>query len=160
MLVCMISCRKRLFLFSLLLVSVSSCSEVSPSGFWLGFHPDNIVDEHSDQGPWGGVRKIKWTIDAHQPVTESELLAFAVKNDWKLIRKLVLIDRITPTDSDYSWDVIKEAIEDWPKARTIYMFETDWVAVEPGNARETQINGFVIMNAEGTRLGMFHRWGE
>ena len=46
------------------------------------------------------------------------------------------------------------------KDLTIYKFKTDWIAVKPGNETETDINGFVVLNSERTKLTVYQLWGE
>ena len=42
----------------------------------------------------------------------------------------------------------------------VFIFETTWLAVEPGNTRETLENGFAVINSNGTELNIYHFWGE
>lgn len=65
-------------------------------------------------------------------------------------------------NDDYSRDILKDEI--LPKLKKhdnrIFVFKTNWLAIEPGNTRETTENGFGVLNSDGTELKVFHLWGE
>lgn len=143
--------------------------EIMPAGFWTGFHKDLIITKNSDQGPWGGRREISWKSGTIHTFTDKELIEFAEKNDWKLLDSISVFAK-TSTESSfsklrndgYSRDILKEII--LPKMKTtdirIFIFETTWLAVEPGNTRETFQNGFAVLSSDGTELKIYHLWGE
>ena len=67
-----------------------------------------------------------------------------------------------PYSDDYSLTILNEHILPKLKAKDnkIYVFSTTWVAVEPGNARDSFANGFAVLNSDGTTLKIFFEWGE
>ncbi len=157
-----------LTIFSLT-VLVTSCNKTTPAGFWTDFHKDLLLTKNSDQGPWGGHREIYWKSETNNSFTDKELIEFADKNDWQLVDSISFsADSITKNsfsklkNDDYSLDILKETV--LPKLKTknnrIFIFKTTWLAVEPGNARETYENGFAVLNSDGTELKVYHLWGE
>ncbi|BDD06502.1 hypothetical protein AUTU_39850 (plasmid) [Aureibacter tunicatorum] len=52
----------RFYGFCLLMLNIvfASCDKQMPAGFWKEFKPNLIVNEYSDQGPYGGKRVISW----------------------------------------------------------------------------------------------------
>jgi hypothetical protein len=141
---------------------------LTPAGFWNNFHRSSILTKDSDQGPWGGHRILTWKTETKNTFTDHELIEFTDKNDWKLLDSISLLTEDLNAISfsklkidDLSQDILNEII--LPKINTkdckIFIFETTWLYVEPGNARETFQNGFVVMNLDGTELNLFHHWG-
>ena len=152
-----------------LAVLATSCNKTSPAGFWTTFHKDLIAVNKSDQGPWGGHRELKWKAEMKGTFTELELIEFSKNNDWELIDSIkISIDTMTSKsfsdlkNDDYSLYIIKDKIipELSLKDNKIFIFKTTWLAVEPGNTRETFENGFAILNSDNTELKIFHFWGE
>ena len=152
-----------------LTVLVTSCNKTTPAGFWTNFHKDLILSKNNDQGPWGGYREIYWKSEAENTFSDNELVDFAEMNDWQIIDSTSFsADTLTGTSFSklkndvYSLDILKESILSnlKPKDNKIFIFKTTWLAVEPGNTRETFANGFVILNSDGTELKMYHLWGE
>ena len=152
-----------------LTVLVTSCNQTTPAGFWKDFHKDLILTKNSEQGSWGGQREINWKSKFTNTFTDNELIEFAYKNDWKLIDSISFsADTLTKKcfstlkNDDYSLDILNESI--LPKLKTtdnkIFIFKTTWLAVEPGNSRETFENGFAVLNSDGTELKVYHLWGE
>ncbi len=152
-----------------MIVLVTSCNKTTPASFWKGFHKDLTLTKNSDQGPWGGHREINWKSEYTNTFTDKELIEFADKNDWKLLDSISFsADTLTKKslstlkNDDYSLDILNEII--LPKLKTndnrIFIFKTTWLAVEPGNARETFENGFAVLNSDGTELKVYHLWGE
>ncbi len=128
-----------------------------------------MLTKASDQGPWGGHREINWKSEAKNTFTDTELIEFAAINDWNLLDSVSFsADNLTKNifsklkNDDYSLDILNESI--LPKLKTkdnkIFIFKTTWLAVEPGNARETFDNGFAVLNSDRTELTIYHLWGE
>lgn len=149
----------------LLSVLLTGCSKLTPSGFWTDYHSDSIVRKFSDQGPWGGVRNIIWESDTSISSTK-ELLDFASQNDWDLTNKISF-----PSDKerlhnfnidDYSIYLLEEhVVSNWKDQDfEVFIFRTGWVAIEPGNIRETEKNGFLVINSDRSKIEVFHLWGE
>jgi hypothetical protein len=152
-----------------LTVLVTACSKTTPAGFWTNFRKDLILSKNSDQGPWGGHREITWKSEVKNTFNDNELIEYAEKNDWKIIDSIsFLTDTLTKNsfiklkNDDYSLDILKERVLSKlkPKDNKIFIFKTTWLAVEPGNTRETFENGFAILNSDGTELQIYHLWGE
>ena len=152
-----------------LIVLITSCNKATPAGFWTDFHKDLILTKNSDQGPWGGHREINWKSEANNTFTDKELIEFAENNDWELIDSFSFsTDTLTKSsfsklkNDAYSLDLLNESI--LPRLKTndnrIFIFKTTWLAVEPGNTRETFENGFAVLNSDGTELKVYHLWGE
>jgi hypothetical protein len=152
-----------------LIVLITSCNKATPAGFWTDFHKDLILTKNSDQGPWGGHREINWKSEANNTFTDKELIEFSENNDWELIDSISFsTDTLTKSsfsklkNDAYSLDILNESI--LPRLKTndnrIFIFKTTWLAVEPGNTRETFENGFAVLNSDGTELKVYHLWGE
>jgi hypothetical protein len=153
---------------ALILLSVvsPSCSRM-PAAFWKNYHPELILEKSSDQGPWGGVRKIVWKSETANTFTAKQLIDYAAQNGWQLADSLILIGGsleipANASGTDYSLSILQEEALQLLNATTcrIFLFKTGWIAVEPGNARDTEITGFLVLNPNGDELAMFHRWGE
>lgn len=146
-----------------------SCSKITPAGFWTNFHQELIATKNSDQGPWGGHREIHWKSENTNTFSSKELIDFATKNDWKLTDSISFSADTQSRNSivelkidEYSLDIFKDRV--LPKLKSkdnkLFVFKTTWLAVEPGNARETFENGFAVLNSNGTELNVYHLWGE
>jgi hypothetical protein len=147
-------------------IALPSCSWM-PAAFWEKYRPELILEKNSDQGPWGGVRKIVWKSEKPAVFTAEQLIDYAAQNGWQLVDSLSLIDGSLemPADAsgtDYSFSILQREALHLLNATTcrIFLFKTGWIAVEPGNARDTEVNGFLVLNSDGAELAMFHRWGE
>ena len=160
---------KYLLTFFCLAALITSCNKTAPAGFWTDFHKDLMLTKNSDQGPWGGHREINWKSEANNTFTDKELIEFAENNDWELIDSFSFsTDTLTKSsfsklkNDAYSLDILNESI--LPRLKTndnrIFIFKTTWLAVEPGNTRETFENGFAVLNSDGTELKVCHLWGE
>lgn len=145
-----------------------SCGRARPAGFWANFHKDLLIVNTSDHGPWGGYSTWLWKSDT-TTFTDAAVIDFAKKNGWTIADSLALLaDTINSTNlpalkvDAYSVDLLKSTVIPRlePGDCTIIIFKTSWLAVEPGNARETFVNGFAVLNVAGTRLKMYHQWGE
>jgi hypothetical protein len=152
-----------------LIVLTTACSEKTPASFWTNYQKNLIKSKTSDQGPWGGHREIYWKSETANTFTEIELIEFAKKNYWKLIDSISFsADTLTQNSflklksDDYSLDILKDRVLTKLKSNDnrVFVFKTTWLAVEPGNTRETFENGFAILNSDGTELKIYHLWGE
>lgn len=148
-------------------VCLTSCSKTTPAGFWTNFYEDLMITKNSDQGPWGGHREIHWRSKNEKTFNLEEIIDFASKNGWQLTDSLIYANNsLSPLtkypETDYSFDILRETVLKQIASDKIYIFvfTTGWTAVEPGNARDTEKNGFVIINSKGTQLMVYHLWGE
>lgn len=160
---------KHILTFLCLNIFLTSCNKTTPAGFWTDFHKDLIVTKESDQGPWGGQKKINWKSKNKKAFSNNELIEFAEKNGWKFIDSIsfsvdtLIKDRLSKLKiDDYSQGILFDSVlkKCESKNNKILVFKTTWLKVEPGNTRETFENGFAILNSDGTELIVFHIWGE
>jgi len=152
-------------LFALyLLILFSSCKKLTPAGFWLNYKSDFIKNRISDQGPWGGTRAINWIANNPGTFNNDEVLKFAAKNGWKLTGTLYITEAQLKSWVDLNKPIFHLPYQTLPRwiyvDMTVYKFKTGWVAVEPGNARSTEENGYVAINKNGTLMSVYHVWGE
>jgi hypothetical protein len=163
-----IELKSKIYFFASILIGiVMSCSRVTPAGFWTNFHYDLINKKDSDQGPWGGYREIHWKSKERKTFTSEEVIDFAKQNDWQITDSLNYTNNILEpltnyNKTDYSADILENTFLKKINSphNNVFVFKTGWVAVEPGNAKETEKNGFVTINSDGTELIIYHSWGE
>ena len=147
----------------------TSCNKTTPAGFWTNFQNNHIKENNSNQGPWGGHTEVFWKGDTQNTFSDFKLIEYAQKNNWKLVDSISFsVDSIADNDftklkiDDYSLTILKKNIQLNAASNDykVFIFKTNWLAVEPGNARETFENGFAIINSNGTELSIYHLWGE
>lgn len=164
---------KQLFLLILAVVFVS-CNKLTPAGFWKSFDSDHIIKSSSDQGPWGGHRTITWKNQANI-YNSADIIRFAERNGWKLL-DMKTIDTIanrnvsiknesnkSPENADlaiYGGNTeanlsFSDCVND---GCTLYEFDSGWTRVEEGETISAK--GYILINANKTRMTMFHSWGE
>jgi hypothetical protein len=152
-----------------LIVLMTSCNKFLPAGFWISYKTELITSKESNQGPWGGHRLLKWRSKELKSFTSQSMLDYAYKNGWILTDSIVLtkdsvnylVNKDT-IDKDYSDYLLKRYILLYMDKSNFsaYRFKTGWNAIEPGNTRETEKNGFVMINYNGTEMIVYHLWGE
>jgi hypothetical protein len=148
---------------------LGSCSYLSPAGFWNSFKKELILQEQSNQGPWGGKRIIHWKTKSTKPFNEKELLNYATKNDWKLLESHSF-ETSTENNTnfkrlksnEYSLDkLLKEVLaKEIKQGWKLYVFKTTWMLVDQKDTGETFENGFILLNSSKTELKIIHFWGE
>lgn len=163
---------KRLSLL-IFMVVFASCNKLSPASFWKNLDNEHIVKSTSDQGPWGGKRTISWKNRAGI-YKRGYVVRFAEKNGWKLKYTTVidtLLDRnisidnegLSPedaelvlyggnTDANYSFSGCVN------NGCTLYEFDSGWTKVIEWE--DVMATGYILVNSAGTRMTMFHSWGE
>jgi hypothetical protein len=148
--------------FVIIPLILSSCSNFPPGRFWKSFHEDQIVDKQSDQGPWGGSRRITWKSDNDHSLRSTEVIMTATNNGWIFIDSLQANTKISSDPDDYSYVLLKYAIRELKieSNSKVLRFQTGWVNFEPGNERNTEINGFIFINDSANSMMMFQQWGE
>lgn len=164
---------KKLFLLILAVVFVS-CNKLTPAGFWKSFDSDHIIKNTGDQGPWGGRRTITWKNQAGI-YNEADIINFAESKGWKLSHTTI-ID--TLADKNISiYNECKKASENTELAIyggntnsnlsfsgcvnggcILYEFDSGWTRVDEGETIVAE--GYILINANKTRMTMFHSWGE
>ncbi len=156
----------------------SSCSRITPSGFWMRYKSNFITDKHNDQGPWGGTLIINWEANENSEFNVEEIIKLASKNNWELIdrvkyQKVDLIEM-----KEYGKPIINLPLKNFtPKPKksdlksksyprwidtdfTLYRFKTRWLIFEPGSDDSTQENGFVLLASDNKKMTLYHIWGE
>ncbi len=160
--------KQLLILFSLT-VLINSCNNITPAGFWKSFRMDNIETKNSDQGPWGGHLEIRWKSKNNEIFKANQLIDFATNNGWILTDSIKFTaDSLSKlrtnytSNEDYSLEILNNEVLAKLKVddTNVYRFKTGWIAVKPGNDTETEVNGFVIINSDGTEMTIYHLWGE
>jgi len=165
-------------ILSILLLSFSvGCVKLTPSGFWVHFQSNFLKKNISDQGTWGGSRAMYWNANNQNTFTSKFILDYALKNGW------TLLDSSEYTTSDIkNWQYIGESIfplslkgfdtvpcndemyKHFPRWINsdikLFKFKTGWLTIDPGTDKSIEVNGFVIVNCNGTEMSVYHLWGE
>lgn len=157
-------------------LGLSSCKKVVPSIFWKDFMTKYLKEDISEQGLRGGHRAMYWKANK-RAFQQGDILKYASENGWKLVDSMSV-----QTEELSKWIYNNAPIfplsytgfstnpsnnstyENFPRWITveskIYMFETKWVTVEPGTDETNYMNGFVLLNNEGSEMSVYHLWGE
>jgi len=161
----------------LFMLGFFSCSSTTPSGFWGDFKKDFLKENSSDQGPRGGHRAMHWSSEKQGTFNSKEIIDFATKKGWELVDSLEV-----QVDDLKSWNYNSTPIfplshtgfssvsgnnstykyfPRWIKAGLkVYTFKTGWVTIEPGTDNSIEVNGFVVLENDGTEMSVYHLWGE
>ena len=148
---------------------IVSCNSISPAGFWNSFYSEKIDSKNSDQGPWGGHRNFVWTSKSEKYFDSKSIIDYAANNGWTFIDSVYIsTDTLKPytasesLNNEYWEDILRiDVLPKWKGQKVkILKFKTGLVAIEPGNTKETEINGFATTNLSGTELHVDHKWGE
>ncbi|MDR1403765.1 MAG: hypothetical protein LBJ60_08710 [Tannerellaceae bacterium] len=150
------------------LIMHDSCAKLVPAGFWNEYQKQFIQEKESDQGPWGGYRKIVWESNKIKLFDTENIMDYSRSNGWLIADSLLfsndsILILTNYGKTDYSFRILEDHIIpllDMGSVYQIYVFTTGWIAVEPGNARETEKNGFVLLESGGKRMIVYHTWGE
>lgn len=148
-----------------------------PSGFWINYQKSHLKENLSNQGGHGGYRAMHWKAEKQEAFNSKELISFAEKNDWELVDSSTI-----PADKLTNWTFNGKPIfplshtgfasspennstyENFPRwintDLKIYMFKTGWVMYEPGTNDSYDVNGFVVLNNDGSEISVYHLWGE
>ena len=168
------------FKLTLLIIglALSSCSRITPSGFWMNYKSDQITDKKNDQGPWGGTLIINWNANKNSEFNFADVEKIASKNDWKLIDRVDYYTADLKKMTDFGKPTINLPLKNFtPKEQradlksnsiprkietdfTLYRFKTGWVIFEPGTNSSTQENGFVLLSSDKKKMTVYHIWGE
>jgi hypothetical protein len=158
------------------LAAAVGCSRLSPAGFWARYRAESIVDQSSDQGPWGGVRWVHWVAPAPGRFTPAGAERFAASHGWTCQRpvsysaeqvhawqssgKPVFPLPFGPADrpsGNGSAEALPRHIDG---ASWVVRCESGWIRVEPGSGKETPAFGYIQVDRSGTRMAVYHLWGE
>ena len=167
----------RYLTFVIILLVIQSCSSTMPSGFWKKFEANCLTREISDQGPWGGYRALYWKSNK-SIFNSSNVLAFATKNGWKFKDSINFSlndkqnwnhngNKIFPL-SHHGFTPIgnysSTEFDNFPLNITsnliVFIFETDWVKVDPGTAETTDAFGYIVLNKDKSEMAVYHLWGD
>lgn len=153
-----------------------SCNKAVPAAFWEDFPEGALVENISDQGPYGGHRAMHWQAKKTGAFTPHSILRFAETRGWKLQDSLQRTKQqllswrydsrpIFPLAHEGFTETVSTAtFQDFPRwietDATIYRFKTGWMAIEPGSDLSTEENGFVIVDQTRSAMSVYHLWGE
>lgn len=164
---------RNLLILTTLLLHATSCQRLRPAGFWGGFMPQFCLANVSDAGPFGGTTAMYWKLTGGAVFSEKDLFAFASQNGWKYVDAIKV-----PADTVSTWvsgepvfpfaytdftddDITLTAFPRWIESEiVVHRFKTNWIAVEPGNVRETRVNGYIVLSSDKKQLSVYHLWGE
>jgi hypothetical protein len=151
----------------------ASCDKTMPAGFWNNFHKSLLVKNLSDHGPYGGHREMYWKSDKAKVFISKEVIKFATNNSWSFVdsfffsaKELINLTNNSQTFpftySDFADSSMNTtAFHKWITSDVmIYRFKTNWIAIEPGNSKQTENNGYIVINSDGSELSVYHLWGE
>lgn len=158
-------------------LAFTSCNRATPAGFWKNFKKDLLVKNISDEGPYGGHRAIYWKSDNANSFTSKNVLDFARNNGWTIVDSSSFNNDQTNkwtynnkavfplTNTGFSDTQLNDAhLTDFPRwfggQVSVYKFKTGWVRIEPGTDNSIEENGFVVINRDGTKMAVYHLWGE
>ncbi|WP_433830263.1 hypothetical protein [Flavobacterium anhuiense] len=156
---------------------LNSCNNLIPNAFWKNFESEYIVENISDQGPYGGHLAMHWKTKYNKTFNAEKIIAFAKENgwtftgkenfnpksmkDWKKNGKLIFpltSQGFKPTFLD---DNISKHFPRWINSNNIvYKFKTNFVTLEPGTDNSIEENGFIIINKEANEMSVYNLWGE
>jgi hypothetical protein len=170
------NCSRTRATVALVVLMAVSCTKASPAGFWTAYRPELIRKRHSDQGPWGGTRWISWQSEHAGTFTASDAARFAASHGWscqeptphsaeqmKLWQysgKPVFVLPFGPASQrpdNHGVEQLPRFIDDDSITITC---TSGWVRVKPGSDRTTPAYGYIHMNTVGTRMTVYHLWGE
>ncbi len=163
--------------FLALIWMLTSCKKVSPAGFWENYKSNFLIENISEQGPYGGHRAMYWEADKANTSSSSNFIEFAKENGWTLVDSSIFNQDRTDkwiysnapifplTNSGFSDTVLNNSqlmhFPRWFSGQIIvYKFKTSWVTIEPGTDNSIETNGFVVMNKDKTKTAVYHLWGE
>ena len=168
------------FKLTLLIIGLtfSSCSRITPSGFWMNYKSEQITDKKNDQGPWGGTLIINWAAKNNSKFNIADVEKIASKNDWKLIDSVEYYTADLKKMTDFEKPTINLPLKNFTPEKqqadlksnsiarkietdfTLYRFKTGWIIFEPGTDNSTQENGFVLLSSDKKEMTVYHIWGE
>ena len=160
-----------------LTISLVSCHKLTPAGFRKNYKEDFLVQNLSNQGPYGGHRAMHWRADKPNTFSSHNIINFAVKNDWHLVDSFQFQEEQTMiwtyngssvfplTSAGFSNTVSNNPeLEHFPRwfggKIKLYRFRTGWIIIEPGEGDLIAENGFVLINSDKTEMAVYHLWGE
>jgi hypothetical protein len=166
--------------FSLIIITtlfLNSCNNLIPTAFWKDFESNYILENISDQGPYGGHRAMYWKAETKKTFKSEKIIEFAEENGWILtgtekfnLEKMKNWKEngkyVFPlTSQGFKPELMEDNIaEDFPRwinsDITVYKFKTNFVTITPGTDNSINENGFVLINNDGTEMSVYNLWGE
>ena len=148
---------RRLLLISLLAMFAAACPAVrGPAGFWKAYRPDLVVERHSDQGPWGGERSIRWHASVPGTFKPASAQAFAEANGWVLMDCIPYSPPPEGAPRLYA-GAHSPALLAVPS--TLMRFDSRWIRENPGSGTTNVAIRYVQVASDGTAQYVFHFWG-
>jgi len=161
----------------LLTLASISCNKATPAGFWKNYEITFLLNNISDQGPYGGHRAIYWKADKAHSFNSQDVLEFARKNGWTLVDSSEFTEDQTNkwtysnndvfplTSTGFSDTLLTNAqLEYFPRwfggKISVYKFKTGWVTIKPGTDDSIEENGFVLISNDKREMAVYHLWGE
>ena len=149
------------------------CTGCTTGAFWSDFREDDLRENESDQGPWGGKREMYWKADGGHGFTRSEVIAYAEDNDWELKDTVTIpAERLSNWKNGsqpafpFTYDGTFEDIDlihpfkRWITTDVIlYRFITGNCAIDAMDEK-TWENGYILISKDGRELSVYHFWGE
>lgn len=132
----------------LIIVIIVSCNKIAPDGFWKNFDSKHIIENISDQGPWGGQLIIRWKKSTGL-YNVSDVLRFASHNGWKLIESKPVHSMTGYNDLSKMW-ITNSGI--------LYKFDSKWVKVDADTSKTAY--GYLLISSDKTQMSIYHQWGE
>jgi len=153
------------------LILLCACSGVMPTHFWDDFQPELIVENHNDQGPWGGHRATHWSTSQAGTFTPRTLIQFAAQNDWTFNDSMPYDISIAQRphfpldhaglDTTVNNNSTHEYFPNWIHGPAMmYRFKTNWITVEPGYGTTQDALGYIVVDPEQKEMAVYHLWGE
>jgi hypothetical protein len=158
--------------------AVTSCSKITPSGFWINYKSDQITDKKNDQGSWGGTLIINWVAKKNSKFDITDVEKIASDNDWELIDSSKYYTADLEKMTDFGKPIINLPLKNFTPEKqradlksnsirrriktdfTLYRFKTGWIIFEPGTDSSTQENGFLLISSDKKKMTVYHIWGE
>lgn len=160
----------KVFQLIIFLFFVTSCNKSTPAGFWKNYKNKFILNNNSNQGPYGGYRAMHWKANQINTFSVNDVLDYANKNGWKLLDSLRFNQSQTDkwvydnkavfplTSQGFSESIINNSeLNNFPRwfdgDLKVFVFKTGWLLFQPGTDESTEENGFIVLNKKKYRNG-------
>ncbi|MEO6286647.1 MAG: hypothetical protein ABIN80_24875 [Dyadobacter sp.] len=157
-----------------LFVIVSGCQKLKPAGFWVSYQEPFLKENISEFGPYGGFSAMHWRASESCNFSKKDILKFAKDHGWQFADTvLVSSDAVTKyhvsgkpyfpfSYTNFSKpDNLEPTFPRWIDSDLIvFRHRTGFLAIQPGNAIQTEINGYIVISADSSQFSVYHLWGE